>query len=121
MVYCSGQEAEGETHEHTILLATWDGRAVHVHNFAGTTSIDVHHAHRYAGKTAPAISGRPHTHRYVTITSVDDGHQHKIEGVTGPVVPLPGGGHYHLFHGVTTVNGRTPHRHTYSGRTGGEV
>ena len=41
----------------------------------------------------------------MTITSINDGHQHEIRGVTGPAIPLPEGGHYHKFHGVTTVNG----------------
>ncbi|HEU4963862.1 MAG TPA: YmaF family protein [Bacilli bacterium] len=115
------QEQEGDTHAHRIILITWDGRDVHVHDFAGSTSFDVGHDHRYAGTTEPAPSGVPHVHRYVTITSLDQGHTHVIQGVTGPAIPLSGGGHYHFFEGRTTVNGRTPHTHTYRGRTSGEL
>ena len=114
-------EETGDMHAHKILLITWDGREVHVHNFAGTTSVDVGHDHRYAGTTDPAPSGVPHVHRYFTITSLEDGHTHSIQGVTGPAIPLPGGGHYHFFEGVTTVNGRTPHTHNYRGKTSGEL
>ncbi|WP_439644833.1 hypothetical protein [Caldalkalibacillus mannanilyticus] len=40
-----------------------------------------------------------------------------MRGVTGPVIFLPGGGHYHEFSGVTSVDGAIPHRHKYSGHT----
>ena len=53
----------------------------------------------------------------MTITSINDGHRHEIRGVTGPAIPLREGGHYHKFHGVTTVNGTHPHSHKYSGKT----
>jgi YmaF family len=121
LVYHSEAGEAGGTHSHKILLLSWDGRAVHVHNFSGTTSYEVGHQHRYASTTEPAPSGVPHSHRYVTITSFDDGHTHTIHGITGPAIPLPSGGHYHFFEGSTTVNGRTPHSHTYRGRTGGEM
>ena len=116
-VYHTGDSGADDSHTHDVYLLSWDGRAVHVHHFSGVTSYDVGHAHRYAGTTAPAPSGVPHTHRYCTITTFDDGHTHTIAGVTGPDVPVPGGGHYHLFRGVTTVNGLMPHTHTYCGRT----
>lgn len=107
-------------HSHGLYITTWNGRPVHTHKFAGQTSIDFGHRHQYAGTTAPAPSGVPHMHEYYTVTSFDDGHTHVIQGVTGPAIPLPSGGHYHLFEGVTTVNGMIPHRHAYSGRTGNE-
>jgi len=104
-------------HSHQLLITQWDGMPVlaHVHGFRGVTSFDVGHNHRYAGTTEPAPSGVPHTHRYFTFTSVDDQHRHEIRGVTGPAIPLPNGGHYHEFSGVTTVDGMNPHRHNYSG------
>lgn len=104
-------------HTHQLFITQWDGRPVHIHEFQGVTSFDVGHEHRYAGTTEPALSGVPHTHRYFTFTSVDDGHYHQISGITGPAIPLPNGGHYHEFSGFTTVDGSTPHRHYYSGRT----
>lgn len=105
------------THSHHLYIVTWDGRPVHVHHFSGVTSFNVGHDHRYAGTTEPAPSGVPHTHKYFTVTSFDDGHKHEIRGVTGPAVALPGGGHYHSFKGVTTINGSRPHSHSYSGKT----
>ena len=107
-------------HAHGLYITTWNGRPVHIHAFAGVTSIDVGHRHHYAGETAPAPSGVPHTHEYYTSTSFDDGHTHVIRGTTGPAIPLPQGGHYHPFEGMTTVNGAIPHSHAYSGRTGQE-
>lgn len=106
-------------HSHQLYITSWDGRPVpaHVHEYRGVTSFNAGHDHRYAGITEPAPSGVQHTHRYFTFTSVDDQHQHEIRGVTGPAIPLPNGGHYHEFSGVTTVNGMNPHRHNYSGRT----
>lgn len=106
-----------EQHSHEMYLVTWDGRVLHVHNFAGITSFDVGHRHHYAGTTEPARTGVPHTHGYYTVTSFNDGHTHVIRGTTGPDIPLPQGGHYHFFEGVTTVSGRNPHTHSYSGRT----
>ncbi|BCJ85035.1 YmaF family protein [Effusibacillus dendaii] len=106
-----------DEHSHDMYLITWDGRVLHVHNFAGTTSFDIGHSHQYAGTTEPAPIGVPHTHGYYTVTSFNDGHTHTIQGRTGPDIPLPTGGHCHLFEGVTTVNGRIPHTHRYSGRT----
>jgi hypothetical protein len=120
-VFDSGDTIPERSHTHEVYLITWDGRAVHVHHFAGVTSFDDGHTHRYAGTTDPAPSGVPHTHRYDTVTSLDDGHTHTIRGVTGPVVPLHGGGHYHVFKGVTTVNGLRPHTHSYSGATSNEI
>ncbi|MFD2170991.1 YmaF family protein [Tumebacillus lipolyticus] len=117
IVYNREDDGAGDVHAHDVFLIMWDGRQIHVHNFSGVTSYDVGHQHRYAGTTDPAPNGVPHTHRYVTITSLDDGHTHTLRGITGPDIPLPTGGHYHLFQGVTTVNGRTPHKHSYSGRT----
>jgi hypothetical protein len=107
----------GSSHSHYLQITSWDGKPLHTHPFYGVTSFDVGHNHRYAGTTAPAPSGVPHTHKYYTITSFDDGHKHVIKGVTGPAITLPNGGHYHAFRGVTTVNGDTPHAHSYSGRT----
>ncbi|MDI3256724.1 MAG: YmaF family protein [Kyrpidia sp.] len=116
----SGGEDERteERHSHELYLIEWDGRPPHIHDFAGITSYDVGHRHRYAGTTGPAPSGVPHTHDYYTITALNQGHTHILRGRTGPAVPLPGGGHYHLFAGVTTVNGLPPHIHRYRGRTG---
>ncbi|GAX91311.1 YmaF family protein [Effusibacillus lacus] len=113
----SGKEKSGSEHFHEMFLVTWDGRPLHVHGFSGTTSYDAGHNHRYAGTTEPAPSGVPHTHAYCTATSFDDGHTHVIRGRTGPAVPLPNGGHIHYFEGFTTVSGRIPHVHSYSGRT----
>ncbi|MFK2825205.1 YmaF family protein [Bacillus sp. B190/17] len=104
-------------HSHRLYITSWDGRPVHVHEFRGVTSYDAGHSHRYAGTTEPAPRGVQHMHRYFTFTSMDDGHYHRIAGTTGPAIPLPGGGHYHEFNGVTTVDGFNPHRHRYSGRT----
>src|SRR5690348_9018598 len=113
-------ESENSTHSHEIFLMTWDGRILHSHGFSGVTSFNVGHRHNYAGVTNSAPSGAPHTHAYSTMTSLNDGHTHRISGRTGLAIPLPGGGHYHYFEGVTTIDGRTPHSHTYSGRTGDE-
>jgi hypothetical protein len=107
-------------HSHSIYLTSWDGRPVHVHHFSGVTTFDVGHNHNYAGETEPAPSGVQHTHRYFTFTTVNDGHSHEIRGVTGPAIPLPNDRHYHEFEGVTTINGRTPHSHRYSGHTSPE-
>jgi hypothetical protein len=107
----------GSSHSHYLQITSWDGKPLHTHPFYGVTSFDVGHNHRYAGTTAPAPSGVPHTHKYYTITSFDEGHKHVIKGVTGPAITLPNGGHYHAFRGVTTVNGDTPHAHSYSGKT----
>ena len=85
--------------------------------FAGTTSVDDMHDHKYIGVTEPAPTGVPHVHQYRTLTSVTDGHQHIIEGVTGPAISVPTGGHVHYFEGFTTINGRRPHSHHYNGTT----
>ncbi|MDB5084076.1 MAG: hypothetical protein JWN30_962 [Bacilli bacterium] len=119
VVYDSG-EYQSDSHAHEIFLITWDGRQLHTHGFAGITSFDVGHRHHYAGMTSPAPSRVQHTHHYSTVTTLNDGHTHFISGVTGPAIPVPSGGHIHLFEGVSTINGRTPHRHSYSGRTSGE-
>ncbi|WAH36726.1 YmaF family protein [Alicyclobacillus dauci] len=116
----SESESQGNDHTHEIFLITWDGRLLHTHGFSGITSVDVGHRHAYSALTRPAPSGVPHTHAYETVTTLNDGHRHRISGRTGPAIPLPGGGHIHYFRGVTTVDGRVPHRHTYSGRTGKE-
>lgn len=120
-VVVESDESGTDTHSHEIFLVTWDGRVLHTHGFSGITSFDVGHRHGYSGITAPAPSGVPHTHAYSTETTFNDGHRHFISGRTGPAISLPGGGHYHFFEGVTTVNGRTPHSHAYSGRTGNEM
>jgi hypothetical protein len=104
-------------HAHVLYLTSWNGRPLHRHHFSGVTSFNAGHEHKYAGTTEPAPSGVPHTHKYFTITSIDDRHRHEIRGITGPAIPLPEGGHYHKFHGVTTVNGSHPHSHKYSGNT----
>jgi hypothetical protein len=125
IVYESNHENETDetneaTHSHELFLVTWNGRMLHTHGFSGITSLDVGHRHSYVGITLPAPSGVPHTHEYSTITTLNDGHRHRINGRTGPAISLAGGGHYHYFTGVTTIDGRTPHRHSYSGRTGNE-
>lgn len=107
-------------HSHKLYLTSWDGRPVHVHPFAGETSVNNGHAHWYSGVTEPAASGVPHVHAYAARTTFIDGHTHLIRGTTGPSVPLPGGGHYHYFEGYTTVDGIHPHAHMYSGATGNE-
>ncbi|MGG3449589.1 YmaF family protein [Domibacillus aminovorans] len=106
-------------HSHHLYITTWNGRPVpvHIHHFSGVTSFNEGHHHHYAGTTEPAPTGVPHTHRYFTVTSFDDGHKHEIRGLTGPAIPLPNGGHYHTFQGVTTVNGSHPHSHKYRGNT----
>lgn len=110
-----------DTHAHEIFIVTWDGKILHTHGFEGLTSFNVGHRHFYAGITQPEPSGVPHTHLYSTVTSFNDGHTHRLSGRTGPANPLPGGGHYHFFEGVTTIDGRTPHTHAYSGSTGNEL
>lgn len=107
-------------HSHKLYITSWDGRPVHVHPFAGITSFDVGHDHRYVGITEPAPSGKQHVHNYYANTSFDDGHSHVISGTTGPAIDLPGGEHIHEFEGHTTVNGTTPHSHMYKGSTGTE-
>src|SRR4051812_31119475 len=106
-------------HSHRLYITSWNGSPIstHIHEFKGATSYDAGHDHSYAGTTEPAPSGIQHTHRYFTFTSIDDRHNHQIHGITGPAIPLPGGGPYHEFSGVTTVNGTNPHRHRYRGRT----
>ncbi|MDQ0214401.1 hypothetical protein J2S13_000797 [Oikeobacillus pervagus] len=113
----SSDRNQNPLHSHHLYITSWDGRPIHVHEFKGVTSYDDGHDHRYAGTTEPAPSGVQHTHRYFTFTSFNDGHRHQVKGVTGPAIPLPGGNHYHEFRGVTTIQGRTPHRHRYNGRT----
>jgi hypothetical protein len=105
-------------HSHQLYLTSWNGTPIHRHHFSGVTSFMGGHDHRYTGTTEPAPTGVQHTHGYFTVTSLDDGHKHEIRGTTGPAIPLPGGvGHYHNFHGETTVNGVHPHSHKYSGTT----
>jgi hypothetical protein len=116
IVYKSNKHGTDD-HTHDMYLVSWDGRDLHVHHFSGVTSYDVGHRHQYVGTTEPAPSGVPHTHAYSTVTTFDDGHDHVIKGRTGPGIPLPNGGHFHFFEGVTTINGRTPHTHYYSGKT----
>ncbi|KIL35438.1 hypothetical protein SD71_14205 [Cohnella kolymensis] len=106
------------SHSHKLYITSWDGRAVHVHPFEGTTSFDIGHQHEYAGITEPAQSGVQHAHGYYAVTSFDDGHTHIISGMTGPAIPLADGGHIHYFAGHTTENGRIPHTHVYQGNTG---
>lgn len=108
-------------HSHPLFITSWNGKPMHVHPFAGTTSYDVGHKHQYAGTTEPAPSGVQHTHGYYAITIFNDGHIHTIRGITGPAIPLPGGGHIHYFEGITTVDGKIPHTHHYSGKTGNEI
>ncbi|QYR24246.1 YmaF family protein [Paenibacillus sp. sptzw28] len=114
-------EQSGSDHSHVLYITTWNGRPVHVHQFAGVTSFDVGHRHQYAGTTEPAPSGVPHVHGYSTVTSFDDGHTHTIRGTTGPAIPLQDVGHIHYFEGSTTVDGMIPHSHRYSGNTGNEI
>ena len=116
IVETSGLNKDQE-HSHVLYLTSWDGRPVHRHHFSGVTSVNDGHEHRYAGTTEPAPTGVPHKHQYMTITSISDGHRHEIRGVTGPAIPIPEGGHYHKFQGVTTVNGTHPHAHRYGGNT----
>jgi hypothetical protein len=112
---------EDSGHSHKLFITSWNGRPVHVHPFAGITSVDDGHNHQYAGMTEPAPSGVQHVHNYYTETSFNDGHTHIINGTTGPSVLLPNGGHYHYFQGCTTINGMHPHAHMYSGNTGNEL
>lgn len=119
VVHSGGED--DPNHAHRLYITSWDGRPVHVHPFSGTTSYDVGHRHHYAGMTEPAPSGVQHVHGYYAVTSFDAGHSHIIRGTTGPAIPLSGGGHYHYFEGRTTVNGSTPHTHSYGGNTGNEV
>jgi hypothetical protein len=111
----------GNQHTHGLYITSWDGRAVHLHQFAGVTSINDGHHHQYAGVTESAPTGVQHIHGYNTVTSFDNGHTHIIQGRTGPDIPLQGGGHYHYFEGFTTINGIHPHTHNYNGTTGNEV
>lgn len=90
---------------------------VHTHCFAGITSMDVDHRHKYNGITDPALDGVPHVHTYRTVTTLDSGHVHEIVGMTGPAIPLPNGNHYHCFEGTTTVSGLILHVHCYRGLT----
>lgn len=107
-------------HSHKLYITSWNGIPVHVHAFSGETTVNDGHSHEYSSWTAPAPSGVPHVHGYRTVTSLNQGHTHLIQGTTGPAIDLPGGGHYHLFEGYTTINGRHPHSHANSGRTGNE-
>lgn len=106
-------------HSHPLYVNSWDGRLIslHVHSFSGATSYNAGHNHRFIGITEPVLNTSQHTHRYFAFTSFNDGHRHMIRGVTGPAIPLSEGGHYHKFEGVTNIEGITPHRHRYSGRT----
>ncbi|SDG54466.1 YmaF family protein [Fontibacillus panacisegetis] len=117
-VHCS-DDSDGQ-HSHKLYITSWNGRPVHVHSFSGVTSFDVGHAHKYAGVTEPAPTGVPHVHVYHTETTFNDGHIHLIRGTTGNAIPLPGGGHFHYFQGVTSINGAIPHAHSYQGKTGNE-
>ncbi|MDQ0343698.1 hypothetical protein ACFFF5_16555 [Lederbergia wuyishanensis] len=49
-------------HSHILLLTSWDGRPLHSHHFAGVTSFNAGHWHRYAGRTEPTPTGVPHWH-----------------------------------------------------------
>ncbi|MEF2965714.1 YmaF family protein [Paenibacillus sp. M1] len=122
MFHSDGSGPNSNEHQHTLHITSWDGKPVnyHVHPISGDTSYDVGHYHHYAGVTEPAPSGVPHVHHYRLETSFNDQHLHYIRGTTGPAIPLPEGGHYHYFEGVTTVNGRIHHSHRYRGRTGNE-
>ncbi|MNW45596.1 YmaF family protein [compost metagenome] len=117
-VHCS-DDSDGQ-HSHKLYITSWNGRPVHVHSFSGVTSFDVGHAHKYAGVTEPAPTGVPHVHVYHTQTTFNDGHIHLIRGTTGNAIPLPNGGHFHYFEGVTSINGAIPHTHSYQGKTGNE-
>ncbi|RAP75864.1 YmaF family protein [Paenibacillus montanisoli] len=110
-------------HSHKLFITSWDGssRQTHIHSISGMTTVNDGHDHQYVNWTAPAPTGVPHTHNYRTVTFVSQGHTHTIQGTTGPAIALPNGGHYHVFEGVTTVDGRNPHSHGYSGRTGVDV
>ncbi|WP_338450288.1 YmaF family protein [Niallia oryzisoli] len=108
-------------HSHYVYITSWDGRQMqmptHAHEMRGATTFDMGHNHSFAGRTEPAPTGVQHTHQYFIFTAIADGHIHQIRGMTGPAIPLSGGGHYHEFSGVTTVDGVAPHSHRYSGRT----
>ncbi|REE94621.1 YmaF-like protein [Paenibacillus taihuensis] len=110
-------------HSHRLYITSWNGypRQNHVHPMSGVTSIDDGHSHQYASWTSPAPTGVPHVHGYNMMTYVSQGHTHLIQGTTGPAIAMPGGGHYHVFQGFTTINGSNPHSHGYNGRTGNEV
>ncbi|MBG9733471.1 YmaF family protein [Paenibacillus alvei] len=114
-------EEKNKHHSHKLYITSWNGRPVHVHDFSGITSVDIGHRHEYAGTTEPAPNDVQHTHEYYAETTFNDGHTHVISGRTGSAIPVPQGGHIHLFQGVTTVNGRIPHAHHYKGQTGIEI
>lgn len=112
----------GESHNHRYELVFYDGchpshkhPYPHRHHYEGITSFDVGHQHRLFGATAPAPNVEEHVHAYEGTTTFNDGHVHHFKGVTSEPIPLPGGGHYHTIEGETTVNGRIPHEHSYSG------
>jgi hypothetical protein len=121
IIFSKGSDSN-EMHSHQFYLTHYDGRPVHSHPFSGVTSIDDGHRHAYHGITEAAPTGVPHTHRYYTVTSFEDGHTHVIRGTTGPSIPLPRGGHYHIFEGYTSINGTHHlHYHRYGGATGNEI
>lgn len=114
-----GNNAGGLNHSHNLYITRWNGNPSHIHQISGRTSSDLAHYHIFVGTTDPSPNGIQHTHHYFMYTSVDDGHIHEIRGFTGPAIYLPNGEHYHEFQGVTTVNGLTPHSHSYRGVTSG--
>ncbi|MBF7083234.1 hypothetical protein IT084_09635 [Desulfallas sp. Bu1-1] len=101
-----------------LLSALAPRRTSHVHVYRNITSVNVRHLHRMGGVTGPTIgSGPGHVHRMAGTTTFYDGHTHKYATVTGPAIPVFPGVHVHRYQGVTTVNGKVPHTHRFSGIT----
>ncbi|MFV2045926.1 YmaF family protein [Metabacillus litoralis] len=112
----------------------------HAHRFSAFTTIYREHFHIIDGFTR-GVNGNSfdrHRHLYRGITSFKNKHYHRFYGETGPAIPLPGGGHYHLFEDRTYYNydepidieyggvlygeGERPkHDHRFEGRTYGIV
>lgn len=90
---------------------------IHLHFMKGITSFDFGHDHTFSGRTDFSFSGRRHRHYYSIYTSFNRGHSHLIFGYTSPPIFLPNGRHYHVFQGITTVDGNPLHNHEYRGIT----
>lgn len=87
----------------------------HVHEFLGSTSVDVErnpHNHRFAGVTSEVIPlpGGSHKHGLFTNTDFYEGHLHEIATETGPAIPVGGGRHIHFVKALTTVDADHVHQ-----------
>lgn len=78
----------------------------HVHEFLGSTQIDILHNHRFAGVTSEAIplKGGGHIHGIFTNTDFTRNHLHELAAETGPAIPVGKGRHVHLVKASTTVD-----------------